>query len=58
MVGANAGLGFYLMYYFDVGYFDKVVAGILLISFWVFFWITFGFDLVQSRLLRWQRKIG
>jgi|TARA_B100001971_G_C18231884_1_gene564456 NitT/TauT family transport system permease protein len=58
MVGANAGLGFYLMYYFDVGYFDKVVAGILLISFWVFFWITFGFDIVQSRLLRWQRKIG
>lgn len=58
MVGAHTGLGFYLMYYFDVGYFDKVVAAILLISFWVFFWITFGFDVVQSRLLRWQRKIG
>lgn len=58
MVGAHTGLGFYLMYYFDVGYFDKVVAGILLISFWVFFWITFAFDIVQARLLRWQRKIG
>jgi NitT/TauT family transport system permease protein len=58
MVGAHTGLGFYLMYYFDVGYFDKVVAAILLISFWVFFWITFGFDIVQSRLLRWQRRIG
>lgn len=58
MVGAHTGLGFYLMYYFDVGYFDKVVAAILLISFWVFFWITFGFDIVQSKLLRWQRRIG
>lgn len=58
MVGAHTGLGFYLMYYTDVGYFDKVLAAMLLISFWVFFWITFAFDIIQARLLRWQRKIG
>jgi NitT/TauT family transport system permease protein len=57
MVGAHTGLGFYLMYHTDIGYFDKVVAAILLISFWVFFWITFGFDMVQARLLRWMRRI-
>jgi NitT/TauT family transport system permease protein len=58
MVGANRGLGFYLMYHADIGYFDKVVASMLLLSFWVFFWITFAFDIVQAWLLRWQRKIG
>lgn len=58
MVGAHTGLGFYLMYHTDVGYFDKVVASMLLISFWVFFWITFAFDIVQARLLQWQRRIG
>lgn len=58
MVGAHSGLGFYLMYFTDVGYYDRVTAAMLLISFWVLFNVTLVFDVVQARLLRWQRKIA
>lgn len=57
LVGAKSGLGFYIMYHLDILDFDKVIAGMLLMAFWVFFWVTFTFDLVQARLLRWKRKV-
>jgi len=57
LVGAKSGLGFYMMYHMDILDFDKVIAAMLLMAFWVFFWITFTFDQVQARLLRWRRKV-
>lgn len=52
--GVPTGLGFYLLYSNNVGYFDRVQATILIIAFWVFFWVTLVFDAVQLRVLRWQ----
>lgn len=57
LVGAKSGLGFYIMYHLDILYFDKVIAGMLLMAFWVFVMITVGFDVIQARLLRWKRKV-
>lgn len=55
MVGAEAGLGYYVSYYADMTQFDKVIAGIFAIGI-VVTGTVYIFDKVQSHCLRWQRK--
>lgn len=55
MVGAEAGLGYYVSYYADMTQFDKVIAGIIVIGV-VVTGVVYVFDKVQQYCLRWQRK--
>jgi len=55
MVGAEAGLGYYVSYYADMTEFDKVIAGIIAIGI-VVTGVVYIFDKVQHYCLRWQRK--
>lgn len=53
MIGANAGLGYYVKNYSDLGDYTRTVAGILVIGA-VISLVTYGFDRIQRRALRWK----
>ncbi len=49
------GLGWYVLYFADLFYYDKIIAAILLIGFVVVIWTAIS-DRIQDRLLKWQKK--
>ncbi len=49
------GLGWYVLYFADLFYYDKIIAAILLIGFVVVIWTAIS-DRMQDRLLKWQKK--
>ena len=53
MIGASAGLGYYVKNYSDLGDYTRTVAGILVIGA-VISLVTYGFDRIQRRALRWK----
>jgi NitT/TauT family transport system permease protein len=53
MIGATSGLGWYVQYFADLSQYDRVVAGILYISFVVFIIIA-AYERLQRYALRWR----
>lgn len=53
MIGAKAGLGWYIQYYADFAQYDRVIAGIIFVGLVVLAIVT-GFDRIQHHILRWQ----
>jgi NitT/TauT family transport system permease protein len=53
---SEPGLGWYVLYYADLFEYDKIVAAIFLIAFVVVVWTGIS-DRIQSRLLKWQRRV-
>ena len=53
--GARAGLGYFVQYYADFAEYDRVLAGMFVLSFVVVL-ITFGFDRLKMRILHWTKK--
>lgn len=53
MIGASSGLGWYVKYFSDFADYPRVVAGIIFIGIVVTF-ITYFFELIEKRLLRWR----
>ncbi|WP_294413231.1 ABC transporter permease subunit [uncultured Ruminococcus sp.] len=54
MIGARDGMGYYVKYYSDFGDYTRTITGLLVIGF-VVIGVTFLFNKLQSRLLRWKR---
>ena len=54
MIGARDGLGYYVKYYSDFGDYTRTITGLLVIGF-VVIAVTFLFNKLQNRLLRWKR---
>jgi NitT/TauT family transport system permease protein len=53
--GARAGLGYFVQYYADFAEYDRVIAGMLVLSAVVVI-IMFVFDRVKNRVLHWTKK--
>jgi NitT/TauT family transport system permease protein len=53
--GARAGLGYFVQYYADFAEYDRVIAGMLVLSFVVII-IMLLFDRLQNRVLHWTKK--
>ena len=53
MIGARAGLGFYVKNYSDLGDYTRTIVGIIIIGV-VVVASTWAVSLIQKRLLRWQ----
>lgn len=53
MIGASSGLGWYVKYFSDFADYPRVLAGILFIGI-VVTAITYFFELIEKRLLRWR----
>jgi NitT/TauT family transport system permease protein len=53
--GARAGLGYFVQYYADFAEYDRVIAGMFVLSFVVVL-ITFGFNSLKARVLYWTKK--
>jgi NitT/TauT family transport system permease protein len=49
------GLGWYVLYFADLFFYEKIIAAILLIGFVVVIWTAIS-DRIQDRLLKWQKK--
>lgn len=54
MIGARDGMGYYVKYYSDFGDYTRAITGLLVIGF-VVIGVTFLFNKLQNRLLRWKR---
>ncbi len=54
MIGARDGMGYYVKYYSDFGDYTRTITGLLVIGF-VVIAVTFLFNKLQNRLLRWKR---
>ncbi|MCX7771623.1 MAG: ABC transporter permease subunit [Clostridia bacterium] len=54
MIGATAGLGWYVKYFSDFGDYTRVIVGILFIGIVVTL-ITLVFDKIEAYLLRWRK---
>ncbi|MDR3305555.1 MAG: ABC transporter permease subunit [Clostridiales Family XIII bacterium] len=54
MIGARAGMGYYVKYYSDFGDFTRIVVGVIVIGV-VITAIMYGFGRLQRYLLRWKR---
>ena len=54
MIGARDGMGYYVKYYSDFGDYTRTITGLLVIGF-VVIGVTFLFNKLQNRLLRWKR---
>ena len=54
MRGAKDGMGYYVKYYSDFGDYTRAITGLLVIGF-VVIGVTFLFNKLQNRLLRWKR---
>jgi NitT/TauT family transport system permease protein len=55
MIGSKAGLGFFVQYYADFAKYDRVIAGMLWLSFVVVAIMTV-FDRIKNRILFWTKK--
>ena len=53
MIGARDGMGYYVKYYSDFGDYTRTITGLLVIGF-VVIGVTFLFNKLQNRLLRWK----
>ncbi|SDD69682.1 ABC transporter permease [Desulfuromonas thiophila] len=53
MIGSSSGLGWYVKYFSDFADYPRVVAGIFFIGL-VVTAITFFFELIEKKLLRWR----
>lgn len=53
MIGSSSGLGWYVKYFSDFADYPRVVAGIIFIGM-VVTGITFFFELIEKKLLRWR----
>lgn len=53
MIGARDGMGYYVKYYSDFGDYTRTITGLLVIGF-VVIAVTFLFNRLQNRLLRWK----
>ncbi|MDR2795631.1 MAG: ABC transporter permease subunit [Spirochaetaceae bacterium] len=53
--GARAGLGYFVQYYADFAEYDRVIAGMFVLSAVVVI-IMFIFDRIKNRILHWTRK--
>ena len=53
MIGASSGLGWYVKYFSDFADYPRVLAGIIFIGIVVTV-ITYFFELIEKRLLRWR----
>ncbi|NLT08909.1 MAG: ABC transporter permease subunit [Ruminococcus sp.] len=53
MIGAKDGMGYYVKYYSDFGDYTRTITGLLVIGF-VVIGVTFLFNKLQKRLLRWK----
>ena len=53
MIGSSSGLGWYVKYFSDFADYPRVVAGIIFIGM-VVTAITFFFELIEKKLLRWR----
>lgn len=54
MIGARDGMGYYVKYYSDFGDYTRAITGLLVIGF-VVIGVTFLFNKLQNRLLRWKK---
>ena len=54
MFGASSGLGYFVQYYTDFSKFDRVIAGILFMAFFIII-IMQLFEALKSHLLRWRK---
>ncbi|MDR1606961.1 MAG: ABC transporter permease subunit [Deltaproteobacteria bacterium] len=55
MIGSKAGLGFFVQYYADFAKYDRVIVGMIWLSFIVVLIMTL-FDLLKKRILYWTKK--
>ncbi len=55
MIAATSGLGWYIQYHHQFANYDKVIAGMILITVVVVL-IMFVFDRIQEQVLRWRQK--
>lgn len=55
MIGANAGMGYYVKNYSDLGDYTRTVGGILIIGV-VISLVTYAFSRLESWALRWKKK--
>jgi NitT/TauT family transport system permease protein len=55
MIGSKAGLGFVVQYYADFAKYDRVIVGMIWLSFVVVLIMTL-FDLLKKRILYWTKK--
>jgi NitT/TauT family transport system permease protein len=53
--GARAGLGYFVQYYADFAEYDRVIAGMIVLSAVVVI-IMFIFDRIKNRILHWTKK--
>lgn len=53
MINAKDGMGYYVKNYSDFGDYTRTITGLLVIGF-VVIGVTFLFNILQSRLLRWK----
>ena len=53
MIAAKDGMGYYVKYYSDFGDYTRTITGLLVIGF-VVIGVTFLFNKLQNRLLRWK----
>ena len=54
MIGARDGMGYYVKYYSDFGDYTRTITGLLVIGV-VVIGVTFLFNLLQKRMLRWKK---
>ncbi|MBQ3940663.1 MAG: ABC transporter permease subunit [Oscillospiraceae bacterium] len=54
MIGARDGMGYYVKYYSDFGDYTRTITGLLVIGI-VVIAVTFLFNRLQKRLLRWKK---
>lgn len=52
MFGANSGMGYFVQYYSDFAYFDRVMAGFIFMAL-VLTLITQLFEIIRDRILHW-----
>ncbi|MDR1085660.1 MAG: ABC transporter permease subunit [Deltaproteobacteria bacterium] len=55
MIGSKAGLGYFVQYYADFAKYDRVIVGMIWLSFIVVLIMTL-FDLLKKRILYWTKK--
>ena len=54
MIGARDGMGYYVKYYSDFGDYTRTITGLLVIGI-VVIGVTFLFNLLQKRMLKWKK---
>lgn len=54
MIGARDGMGYYVKYYSDFGDYTRTITGLLVIGI-VVIAVTFLFNQLQKRMLRWKK---